>query len=263
MAVSPVNTSRVSFNSRALAMLESVRATALGIRSFHADRVLSELRSGQGVEITDGEEDFPVIAKDGSTFDVNLDGAVAVGDVLDAINAAATEAGVAASASMAGVGNGIRLVDQTNGGGAPGDLSAGVEATAAPCGAGALGTPTWPGAGSPFHNSLPDKGLGVFDRPCGTSSRNAGPWWHVICSGKPVTRTPEHGFELRVMRREATTTRQATSKRPVRRARVRLADRLLPTVVRIRRGVVGTHGPPAADHAGDPWRALVPLGSGR
>ncbi len=117
MAVSPVNTSRVSFNSRALTVLESVRATALGIRSFHADSVLSELNSRQGVEIVGGEDDFQVIAKDGSTFDVNLEGAVTVGDVLDAINAVAAEAGVAVSASMAGVGNGIRIVDQTNGGG--------------------------------------------------------------------------------------------------------------------------------------------------
>ena len=35
--------------------------------------------------------------------------------MLDAINAAATEAGVGVSASMASVGNGIRLVDQTGG----------------------------------------------------------------------------------------------------------------------------------------------------
>lgn len=109
---------QVSGTAMTIAENGGLTATALGIRSFHADSLLNELRFGQGVEIVDGEDDFQVIAMDGSTFDVNLDGAVTVGDVLDAINAAATEAGVAVSASMASVGNGIRLLDQTGGSGA-------------------------------------------------------------------------------------------------------------------------------------------------
>lgn len=106
---------QVSGMTMTIAESGGLTATTLGIRSFHADSVLSELNFGQGVEIVDGEDDFQVMAKDGSTFDVDLDGAVTVGDVLDAINAAATEAGVGVSASMASVGNGIRLVDQTGG----------------------------------------------------------------------------------------------------------------------------------------------------
>jgi len=106
---------QVSGMSMTIAENGGLTATALGIRSFHTGSVLSELNSGLGVEIIDGESDFQIKGKDGSTFEVNLDGAVTVGDVIDAINAAATEAGVAVSASMTSVGNGIKLADQTGG----------------------------------------------------------------------------------------------------------------------------------------------------
>jgi len=95
-------------------------ATLLGLRTYHADRALSDLNQGRGVPILEGRTDLAVQAKDGTRFEVNLDGARTVGDVIDAINAAATAAGVAVTASLASTGNGIRIVDETGG---TGDLS--------------------------------------------------------------------------------------------------------------------------------------------
>ena len=46
---------------------------------------------------------------------VNLDGAVTVGDVVDLIDLAATDAGVSITASLAETGNGIALADGTSG----------------------------------------------------------------------------------------------------------------------------------------------------
>jgi len=93
-------------------------ATDLGIRTFDAATPLSQLNFGRGVHITEGKDDLTVTAKDGSTVNVNLDGAKTVGDVIDLINQAATEAGVNVTASFAETGNGIRLADGTGGGGA-------------------------------------------------------------------------------------------------------------------------------------------------
>ncbi|MHC4697739.1 MAG: flagellin [Planctomycetota bacterium] len=95
-------------------------ATDLGIRTLSADTPLADLNFGRGITLTQGKDDLRVIAKNGSTFDVNIDGAVTVGDVVDLINSAATDAGVSVTASLADVGNGIRLTDNTGG---AGDLS--------------------------------------------------------------------------------------------------------------------------------------------
>jgi len=92
-------------------------AEVLGIRSMYADTPLSALNNGQGVEFREGRNDLLITAKDGSSFNVNLDGSVTVQDVLDRMNAAATAAGVAVAASLALTGNGIRLVDNTGGAG--------------------------------------------------------------------------------------------------------------------------------------------------
>ena len=92
-------------------------AAELGIRSFDSDTLLSQLNDGRGVENIPGETDFRVIAKDGSTVDVSIDGAETIGDVIDAINDAATNAGVDITASLALVGNGIRIEDGTGGAG--------------------------------------------------------------------------------------------------------------------------------------------------
>ncbi|MFQ5590232.1 MAG: flagellar hook-associated protein FlgL [Phycisphaerae bacterium] len=87
----------------------------LGIRTLSADTPLSQLNRGRGVMLTSDEDDLRVQAKDGAAFDVNLDTAVTVGDVIELMNTAAELAGVAITASLAEVGNGIRLVDRSGG----------------------------------------------------------------------------------------------------------------------------------------------------
>jgi len=107
----------VSGTSMSIGENGGLTATALGIRSLDRDTPLSELNDGRGVETKEGEDDIRITAKDGSTVDVNLDGAETIGDVIDLINAAATAAGVAIEAGLALVGNGIRIEDTTGGAG--------------------------------------------------------------------------------------------------------------------------------------------------
>jgi flagellar hook-associated protein 3 FlgL len=107
-------------------------ATELGVRSLAGSTLLSDFNDGEGVTIRSGsvdpitglpdpaaDIDFRVTLKDGRTFDVDLAGAQTVDDVLTAINAAATGAGVGVpaefSAGLAGTGNGIALNDATVG----------------------------------------------------------------------------------------------------------------------------------------------------
>ncbi len=92
-------------------------ASLLGIRSMHADTSLSSLNDGAGVGTVAGMADFRITARDGTSFDVSLDGSETIADVLDAINTAASTAGVNFTASLATTGNGIRLVDGTGGSG--------------------------------------------------------------------------------------------------------------------------------------------------
>ena len=54
----------------------------------------------QGVEFREGRNDLLITAKDGSSFNVNLDGSVTVLDVLDRMNAAATAANIMAGESL-------------------------------------------------------------------------------------------------------------------------------------------------------------------
>lgn len=92
-------------------------AETLGIRTLHGQTQLDDLNDGQGVNIYEDHDDLVVTARDGSSFNVRLDGASTVQDVIDMINGAAGTAGVAVTASLAVDGNGIRLVDTTGGGG--------------------------------------------------------------------------------------------------------------------------------------------------
>ena len=84
---------------------------------MHADTSLSSLNDGAGVGTVAGMADFRITARDGTSFDVSLDGSETIADVLDAINTAASTAGVNFTASLATTGNGIRLVDGTGGSG--------------------------------------------------------------------------------------------------------------------------------------------------
>ena len=111
---------QVSGTSLAIAENGGSTAADLGMRTLDTATPLDALNFARGFETTDGKDDLRITAKDDSTVDVNLDAAVTVGDVIDLINAAATEAGVSVSASLAEVGNGIRITDETGG---AGDLS--------------------------------------------------------------------------------------------------------------------------------------------
>jgi flagellar hook-associated protein 3 FlgL len=95
-------------------------AAELGVRSFTAATPLSELNGGRGVH-TAGGDDFSVTRTDGTSFTVDVDGAVNVQDVIDRFNAADTQSGTQPArvvASLAPVGNGIMLTDSAGGAGA-------------------------------------------------------------------------------------------------------------------------------------------------
>ncbi len=97
-------------------------AQALGLSPFGPSTPLSSLNDGRGVAILDGEFDLTITAKSGGTFDVNLDGAETIGDVIDLINQAASDAGVNVTASVDQSVNAIAIED---GSGGSGSLSVG------------------------------------------------------------------------------------------------------------------------------------------
>jgi flagellar hook-associated protein 3 FlgL len=87
-------------------------ATDLGIRSFAPASLLSQLNAGNGVRTAPGP-DLRITRRDGTEFQVDLDNAPTVQDVIDAINAA--DAGGGLTASFASTGNAIVLTDSTTG----------------------------------------------------------------------------------------------------------------------------------------------------
>ncbi|MDB5296532.1 MAG: hypothetical protein JWO31_2515 [Phycisphaerales bacterium] len=93
-------------------------AADLGVRSLGGTTALSELSGGKGVGTVAGN-DLQVARSDGTTFAVDLDGAVTVQDAVDKINAAdAAAGGPKVVASLAATGNGIVLTDAAGGTGA-------------------------------------------------------------------------------------------------------------------------------------------------
>lgn len=108
---------RVSGTSLSIGENGGTTASDLGIRTFDTATPLSALNFGDGVGNVEGATDFRITARNGTSFEVNLDGAVTVGDAIDRINQAAQGVGVAVSASFAAMGNGIRLQDGTSGSG--------------------------------------------------------------------------------------------------------------------------------------------------
>jgi len=100
-------------------------ATDLGLRTLDGTTALGAFRDGLGVNPQTGKDDVRITLHDGTSFDVNLDGSATVQDVLDAISAAATTAGVSVSTIGDGAsdfnvgfvddGNGIRFEDNTAG----------------------------------------------------------------------------------------------------------------------------------------------------
>jgi flagellar hook-associated protein 3 FlgL len=90
-------------------------ATELGIRTFDTNTPLTQLNDGNGVQTAGASTpDFQITASNGSTFNVTLNGAATVQDVLTDIN---TATGGAVTATLATTGNGIVLTDTTGGGG--------------------------------------------------------------------------------------------------------------------------------------------------
>jgi hypothetical protein len=103
-------------------------ATELGVRTFATWTRLDDLNDGRGIQIRTGsvdpvtglpdpaaDIDFRIDLKDGSALDVDLAGAQTIGDVLDAITAAATVAALPVTATLAADGNGITITDATVG----------------------------------------------------------------------------------------------------------------------------------------------------
>lgn len=109
---------RVSGSALSIAENDGTTATDLGIRTFDTATPIADLNFGDGVTNEDGAADLRIVAKDGSTVDVDLDGAATVGDVIDRINDAATTAAVDVEASFTTTGNGIQIEDNSGGGGA-------------------------------------------------------------------------------------------------------------------------------------------------
>jgi len=87
----------------------------LGILTFGPTTPLASLNYGRGVELLAGQPDLRIEAKDGSVVEVNLDGAETLGDVVDLINEAAADAGVAVEASFSDTTNGLLISDSTGG----------------------------------------------------------------------------------------------------------------------------------------------------
>lgn len=78
---------------------------------------VADLNDGLGVRTAKGPADFRITARDGSSYDVSVNGLTSVGAILDAINAAT---GGQVTATIAAQSKGIQLIDTTGGGG---DLS--------------------------------------------------------------------------------------------------------------------------------------------
>ena len=76
---------------------------------------LSQINDGNGITTVSGLDDFQILASDGSTFDVNLDTAQSVGDVVDLINNHGSNGGnITAAISSSGQ---LTLTDNTGGAG--------------------------------------------------------------------------------------------------------------------------------------------------
>jgi flagellar hook-associated protein 3 FlgL len=109
-------------------------ASDLGLRSYGPETRLDDFRHGFGVGRNEGEDDLGFRLHDGTSFEVNLDGLDTVGEVITAIENAATTAGLTLGVDFAvgfrATGNGLEITDNTVG---PNDfevVSLGTELTA-------------------------------------------------------------------------------------------------------------------------------------
>jgi flagellin-like hook-associated protein FlgL len=113
--------SRVSGCDFAIGENGGTTAAQLGLRTFTRDTPLEDLNHGRGVEDYTGTEnggaDFSITRSDGVSFFVNITGAKTIGDVLDLINDSPCNTGGTLVARLAAKGNGIELLDTSNGAG--------------------------------------------------------------------------------------------------------------------------------------------------
>lgn len=88
-------------------------ATDLGIRSFTDTTAISDLNFGLGLRNTTGQADFQITVHSGAQYNIDIDGATTISDIIANINA--TTAGDV-TASYNTTGNGIQLTDNTGAG---------------------------------------------------------------------------------------------------------------------------------------------------
>jgi flagellar hook-associated protein 3 FlgL len=92
----------------------------LGLLTFGSQTKLADFRNGRGVSLDNGENDLSISLQNGTSFNVNLDGAKTVQDAINQIESAATGAGVAVgtdfSIDLKSNGSGLTLTDNTGGG---------------------------------------------------------------------------------------------------------------------------------------------------
>jgi flagellin-like hook-associated protein FlgL len=88
-------------------------ASLLGIRSLRPELDLTTLNDGRGVQTVAGD-DLRIVTADGTSVDVDIDGARTLQDVIDRLNAAG---GGAITASLSNAGDGLVITDNTAGGG--------------------------------------------------------------------------------------------------------------------------------------------------
>ena len=106
---------RVSGSDLTIGENGGLLATSLGIRSMCAGTELTSLNDGRGIETVEGD-DIRFITADGTTIEIDLDGAQTLQDVIDLFN---TQGGGAITASLTATGNGLIITDNTAG---PGTL---------------------------------------------------------------------------------------------------------------------------------------------
>lgn len=100
-------------------------ASDLGVRSFDVSTQLSDFSHGIGVASETGTDDFAFHLHDGTSFNVNIDGVTTVGELITAIQNAATGVGLTVGApgtggtdfnlGLASDGNGLLFEDGTAG----------------------------------------------------------------------------------------------------------------------------------------------------
>ncbi len=101
-----------------LGLAQSVAAatiTGSDINTVGTATQLSALNDRNGVRISAAQDDFQILQRDNTTFNVNIAGSETLGDVIDAINAASTLAGGSITAAINDDATGLKLTDASVG----------------------------------------------------------------------------------------------------------------------------------------------------